>query len=216
MMDIKAKGLLFSTSPAYLGVENLDELVKSRRKRERRERRTLERLKKNEADIHGNEMVKQFRELKEVESYLGLKFNTKTVKEELINNSNKEKIIKSGLSDIIQKGIFCPGIKNHNFYRVQQKIFKSLSYRQKSNHYKYMKALSIMVFGDSFLVEDWKNMFLLLYFLRKGELKFHYLLLSKTTYRIWKREDNVESTKWLSKQHKEIGQPKNAEIDGNK
>ena len=133
-------------------VESLDELVKNRRKRERRERRALERLKKNEASVHGNEMVKQFREFEEAESYLNYRFNTKTVKETIINNSNKEKIIKSGLSDIIQKGILYPSLKISTFKRVQSKIFKSLSQTQKKTHHRYIKALSIMVFGDSFLV----------------------------------------------------------------
>ena len=196
-------------------VESLDELVKNRRKRERRERRALERLKKNEASVHGNEMVKQFREFEEAESYLNYRFNTKTVKETIINNSNKEKIIKSGLSDIIQKGILYPSLKISTFKRVQSKIFKSLSQTQKKTHHRYIKALSIMVFGDSFLVEDWKNMFLLLFLARQRKIRFQHLLLSKTTYRVWKIEDNEESKQWLSKQHEEIEQPKNVETDGN-
>ena len=196
-------------------VESLDELVKNRRKRERRERRALERLKKNEASVHGNEMVKQFREFEEAESYLNYRFNTKTVKETIINNSNKEKIIKSGLSDIIQKGILYPSLKISTFKRVQSKIFKSLSQTQKKTHHRYIKALSIMVFGDSFLVEDWKNMFLLLFLARQRKIRFQHLLLSKTTYRVWKVEDNEESVKWLSKQHEEIEQPENVETDGN-
>ena len=196
-------------------VESLDELVKNRRKRERRERRALERLKKNEASVHGNEMVKQFREFEEAESYLNYRFNTKTVKETIINNSNKEKIIKSGLSDIIQKGILYPSLKISTFKRVQSKIFKSLSQTQKKTHHRYIKALSIMVFGDSFLVEDWKNMFLLFFLARQRKIRFQHLLLSKTTYRVWKVEDNEESVKWLSKQHEEIEQPENVETDGN-
>ena len=196
-------------------VESLDELVKNRRKRERRERRALERLKKNEASVHGNEMVKQFREFEEAESYLNYRFNTKTVKETIINNSNKEKIIKSGLSDIIQKGILYPGIKNYSLSKVQNRIFKSLSQTQKKTHHRYIKALSIMVFGDSFLVEDWKNMFLLLFLARQRKIRFQHLLLSKTTYRVWKIEDNEESKQWLSKQHEEMMQPKNVETDGN-
>ena len=196
-------------------VESLDELVKNRRKRERRERRALERLKKNEASVHGNEMVKQFREFEEAESYLNYRFNTKTVKETIINNSNKEKIIKSGLSDIIQKGILYPSLKISTFKRVQSKIFKSLSQTQKKTHHRYIKALSIMVFGDSFLVEDWKNMFLLFFLARQGKIRFQHLLLSKTTYRVWKIDDNEESKKWLSKQHEEIEQPENVETDGN-
>ena len=196
-------------------VESLDELVKNRRKRERRERRALERLKKNEASVHGNEMVKQFREFEEAESYLNYRFNTKTVKETIINNSNKEKIIKSGLSDIIQKGILYPSLKISTFKRVQSKIFKSLSQTQKKTHHRYIKALSIMVFGDSFLVEDWKNMFLLFFLARQRKIRFQHLLLSKTTYRVWKVEDNGESVKWLSKQHEEIEQPENVETDGN-
>lgn len=196
-------------------VESLDELVKNRRKRERRERRALERLKKNEASVHGNEMVKQFREFEEAESYLNYRFNTKTVKETIINNSNKEKIIKSGLSDIIQKGILYPSLKISTFKRVQSKIFKSLSQTQKKTHHRYIKALSIMVFGDSFLVEDWKNMFLLFFLARQGKIRFQHLLLSKTTYRVWKIDDNEESVKWLSKQHEEIEQPENVETDGN-
>ena len=195
--------------------ESLDELVKNRRKRERRERRALERLKKNEADIHGNEMVKQFREFEEAQSFLNYKFNTKGMKEEFINNSNKEKIIYSGLSDIIQKGILYPSLKISTFKRVQSKIFKSLSQTQKKTHHRYIKALSIMVFGDSFLVEDWKNMFLLFFLARQGKIRFQHLLLSKTTYRVWKVEDNEESVKWLSKQHEEIEQPENVETDGN-
>jgi len=195
--------------------ESLDELVKNRRKRERRERRALERLKKNEASVHGNEMVKQFREFEEAQSYLNHKFNTKLIKEEFINNSNKEKIIYSGLSDIIQKDILYPGIKNYSFGRVQNRIFKSLSHRQKKTHYNYIKALSIMVYGDSFLVEDWKNMFLLFFLARQRKIRFQHLLLSKTTYRVWKVEDNGESVKWLSKQHEEIEQPENVETDGN-
>ena len=195
--------------------ESLDELVKNRRKRERRERRALERLKKNEASVHGNEMVKQFREFEEAESYLNYRFNTKTVKETIINNSNKEKIIKSGLSDIIQKGILYPSLKISTFKRVQSKIFKSLSQTQKKTHHRYIKALSIMVFGDSFLVEDWKNMFLLFFLARQRKIRFQHLLLSKTTYRVWKVEDNGESVKWLSKQHEEIEQPENVETDGN-
>jgi len=195
--------------------ESLDELVKNRRKRERRERRALERLKKNEASVHGNEMVKQFREFEEAQSYLNHKFNTKLIKEEFINNSNKEKIIYSGLSDIIQKDILYPGIKNYSFGRVQNRIFKSLSHRQKKTHYNYIKALSIMVYGDSFLVEDWKNMFLLFFLARQRKIRFQHLLLSKTTYRVWKVEDNEESVKWLSKQHEEIEQPENVETDGN-
>ena len=196
-------------------VESLDELVKNRRKRERRERRALERLKKNEASVHGNEMVKQFREFEEAESYLNYRFNTKTVKETIINNSNKEKIIKSGLSDIIQKDILYPGIKNYSLGGVQSKIFKSLSYSQKKTHHNYIKALSIMVHGDSFLVENWKSMFLLLFLARQRKIRFQHLLLSKTTYRVWKVEDNGESVKWLSKQHEEIEQPENVETDGN-
>tara|TARA_R110002167_G_scaffold67965_1_gene191958 strand:+ start:376 stop:1056 length:681 start_codon:yes stop_codon:yes gene_type:complete len=196
-------------------VESLDELVKNRRKRERRERRALERLKKNEADIHGNEMVKQFREFEEAQSFLNYKFNTKGMKEEFINNSNKEKIIYSGLSDIIQKDILYPAIKNYSLGKVQNRIFKSLSHRQKKTHYNYIKALSIMVYGDSFLVEDWKNMFLLFFLARQGKIRFQHLLLSKTTYRVWKVEDNGESVKWLSKQHEEIEQPENVETDGN-
>ena len=196
-------------------VESLDELVKNRRKRERRERRALERLKKNEASVHGNEMVKQFREFEEAQSFLNYKFNTKGMKEEFINNSNKEKIIYSGLSDIIQKGILYPSLKISTFKRVQSKIFKSLSQTQKKTHHRYIKALSIMVFGDSFLVEDWKNMFLLFFLARQGKIRFQHLLLSKTTYRVWKVEDNGESVKWLSKQHEEIEQPENVETDGN-
>ena len=196
-------------------VESLDELVKNRRKRERRERRALERLKKNEASVHGNEMVKQFREFEEAQSFLNYKFNTKGTKKEFINNSNKEKIIKSGLSDIIQKGILYPSLKISTFKRVQSKIFKSLSQTQKKTHHRYIKALSIMVFGDSFLVEDWKNMFLLLFLARQRKIRFQHLLLSKTTYRVWKIDDNEESKKWLSKQHEEIEQPENVETDGN-
>jgi len=209
------KSILSFTPTTVVTEQNLDEAIKFRRKRERRERRALERLKKNEADIHGNEMVKQFREFEEAQSFLNYKFNTKGMKEEFINNSNKEKIIYSGLSDIIQKDIPYPGIKNYSLGRVQNKIFKSLSHRQKKTHYNYIKALSIMVYGDSFLVEDWKNMFLLLFLARQRKTKFQYLLLSKTTYRVWKVEDNEESKQWLSKQYEEMMQPKNVETDGN-
>ena len=72
-----------------------------------------------------------------------------------------------------------------------------------------------MVHGDSFLVENWKSMFLLLFLARQRKIRFQHLLLSKTTYRVWKVEDNGESVKWLSKQHEEIEQPENVETDGN-
>jgi len=214
MNDTIEKGLLSFTPSSVIPEQGLDELIKHRRKRERRERRALDRLKKNEADIPGNEMVKEF---EEAESYLDLKFNTKSANEKFINNSNKEKIIKSGLSDVIQKDINYPSLKSYTLNRVQEKIYKSLSQSQRKKHHNYIKALSIMVFGDSFLVEDWKNMFLLLFLAKQRKVKLQYLLLSGTTYRVWKIDDNEESAKWLSSQYdKEYEKDCNGEINGNK
>tara|TARA_A100001515_G_scaffold108881_1_gene89792 strand:- start:339 stop:956 length:618 start_codon:yes stop_codon:yes gene_type:complete len=205
MNDTIKKGLLSFDTSSVIPEQSLDELIKRRRKKERRERRALERLEKNEATIAGNEMVKQFNECK-AESYLNSKFNTKTVDEEFINNSNKEKIIQSGLSDIIQKGFRYPSTKEYAHNTGQQKIFKSLSPEQKKNFYKHIQALNIMVFGDSFLVENWKNMFLLLFLAKQRKVKFHYLLLSETTYRVWKIDDK----------EKEYEKDCNGDINGNK
>ena len=63
-----------------------------------------------------------------------------------------------------------------------------------------------MVFGDSFLVENWKNMFLLLFLAKQRKVKFHYLLLSETTYRVWKIDDK----------EKEYEKDCNGDINGNK
>tara|TARA_R100000329_G_scaffold101244_1_gene83484 strand:- start:850 stop:1419 length:570 start_codon:yes stop_codon:yes gene_type:complete len=189
MNDTIKKGLLSFDTSSVIPEQSLDELIKRRRKKERRERRSLERLEKNEA-----------------ESYLDSKFNTKTVDEELINNSNKEKIIESGLSDIIQKGFRYPSTKEYAHNTGQQKIFKALSPEQKKNFYKHIQALNIMVFGDSFLVENWKNMFLLLFLAKHRKVKFHYLLLSETTYRVWKIDDK----------EKEYEKDCNGDINGNK
>jgi hypothetical protein len=200
MMDIKAKGLLFSTSPTYLGVESLDELVKSRRKRERQERRqerkALKILEQEELEKSG-------------ERFLNAKFNTKRLKEEFINNLNKEKIIESGLSDIIQKGVPYPGVRFGDSNKAQQRVYESLSQSEKKMHHNYLKALSIMVLGDSFLVESWKSMFLLDHLSRQGKIKFKFIFLGESKYRVWKLKDNEESSKWLSSKYE------TKEVNGN-
>lgn len=200
MMDIKAKGLLFSTSPTYLGVESLDELVKSRKKRERQERRqerkALKILEQEELEKSG-------------ERFLNAKFNTERLKEEFINNLNKEKIIESGLSDIIQKGVPYPGVRFGDSNKAQQRVYESLSQSEKKMHHNYLKALSIMVLGDSFLVESWKSMFLLDYLARQGKIKFKFIFLGESKYRVWKLKDNEESSKWLSSKYE------TKEVNGN-
>jgi len=217
MMDIKAKGLLFATSPDYLGVGSLDELVKSRRKRERQERRQERKALK---------MLEQEELEKSGERFLNAKFNTERLKEEIINNLNKEKIIESGLPDIIQKGVPYPSIKFQDSNRAWKRIYKSLSQSEKKMHFNYLKALSIMVFGDSFLVESWKNMFLLEHLSRLRKIKFKSMFLGESKYRVWKLKDSEESSKWLSSKYETkevngniINKTKTKlekEIDGNK
>jgi len=200
MMDIKAKGLLFATSPDYLGVGSLDELVKSRKKRERQERRQERKALK---------MLEQEELEKSGERFLNAKFNTKKLKEEFINNLNKEKIIESGLSDIIQKGVPYPGVRFGDSNKAQQRVYESLSQSEKKMHHNYLKALSIMVLGDSFLVESWKSMFLLDHLSRQGKIKFKFIFLGESKYRVWKLKDNEESSKWLSSKYE------TKEVNGN-
>jgi hypothetical protein len=199
MMDIKAKGL-FSTPPNYVGVASLDELVKSRKKRERQERRqerkALKILEQEELEKSG-------------ERFLNAKFNTKKLKEEFINNLNEEKIIETGLSDIIQKGVPYPGVRFPDSNKAQQKVYDSLSKSEKKMHHNYLRALSIMVSGDSFLVESWKSMFLLDYLSRQGKIKFKFIFLGESKYRVWKLKDNEESSKWLSSKYE------TKEVNGN-
>lgn len=199
-MDIKAKGLLFATSSDYLGVGSLDELVKSRRKKERQERRQERKALK---------MLEQEELEKSGERFLNAKFNIKKLKEETINNLNKEKIIESGLSDIIQKGIPYPGVRFADSNKAQQRVYKSLSQSEKKMHHNYLRALSIMVLGDSFLVESWKSMFLLDYIARQGKIKFKFIFLGESKYRVWKLKDNEESSKWLSSKYE------TKEVNGN-
>ena len=200
MMDIKAKGLLFATSSDYLGVGSLYELVKSRRKKERQERRqerkALKILEQEELEKSG-------------ERFLNAKFNTERLKEEFINNLNKEKIIESGLSDIIQKGVPYPGVRFGDSNKAQQRVYESLSQSEKKMHHNYLKALSIMVLGDSFLVESWKSMFLLDHLSRQGKIKFKFIFLGESKYRVWKLKDNEESSKWLSSKYE------TKEVNGN-
>jgi len=200
MMDIKAKGLLFATSSDYLGVGSLDELVKSRRKKERQERRqerkALKILEQEELEKSG-------------ERFLNAKFNTERLKEEFINNLNKEKIIESGLSDIIQKGVPYPGVRFGDSNKAQQRVYESLSQSEKKMHHNYLRALSIMVSGDSFLVESWKSMFLLDHIARQGKIKFKFIFLGESKYRVWKVKDNEESSKWLSSKYE------TKEVNGN-
>tara|TARA_R110000764_G_scaffold124067_1_gene211477 strand:+ start:209 stop:823 length:615 start_codon:yes stop_codon:yes gene_type:complete len=202
--DIIKMGLLSGVIP----VLDKKELIKSGKKAARKVVRELKVLRKKEK--REKEAEENFVSASEAENFLNHNFNTEFLAKEVTNNSNKDEIIRHGLSDIIQKGIRFPG-RLSRFNRAQNRIYKSLLPKQKSNYHNYLKALSIMEFGDSFLVEDWMIMSLLLFRGRQTKVRFHHILLSETTYRVWKLDD-LHSPNTKSNE----GNKEHEEKDGNK
>jgi hypothetical protein len=122
------------------------------------------------------------------ELYVKLFLNSKTIKDEIINNSNEQIIKQNGLSHFIQKGYRFPSTKSSSgkYAKTQQKIFKSLSREQKEHYFECHEAFKTMVFGDSILVKDWKVMFLLLYHKQAKRISFEMQFIDETSYRLWK------------------------------